>query len=106
LRRQTDWLIAQHGLVNVIVHPDYVSTAERVGLYDQLLAYLRERIDRDRGWHVLPREVASWWKAREQLHVAGADGGARIVGGAGSGYTARATIAWASEQAGAVTIAP
>jgi hypothetical protein len=104
-QEKTDWLISQHGLVNVIIHPDYVASPERVELYSQLLAYLRERVDRDHGWHVLPRDVASWWKAREALRVAGADGAARIEGGASTGYAARATVAWASEEDGAVTIA-
>jgi hypothetical protein len=104
-RDKTDWLISQRGLVNVIIHPDYVSTPKRAGLYSQLLAYLRQRIDRDHGWHALPREVASWWKEREALQVAGADGTARIEGGVGGGYAGRATLAWASERDGAVTIA-
>ena len=98
--------ISQHGLVNVIIHPDYVSSPDRMELYGQLLAYLRERIDRDHGWQALPRDVASWWKAREALQVAGPNGTAHIEGGAHGDYAERATVAWASERDGALTIAP
>ena len=103
-QEKTDWLISQHGLVNVIIHPDYVSSPERVELYGQLLAYLSERVDRDHGWHALPRDVASWWKARDALRVAGTDGATRIEGDASGGYAARATVAWAYERDGVLTI--
>jgi hypothetical protein len=106
-RRKADWVIAHHGLINVIIHPDYVIDPERLRLYDELLAYLRGQIDRDHGWHALPREVASWWKARAALHVARASGETvRIEGGSGAdGYVERATVAWAHERDGVITIA-
>jgi hypothetical protein len=106
-RRKSDWLIAHNGLINVIIHPDYVSSPERLALYDELLGYLRGRLDRDRGWHALPRDVASWWKARDRLRVDGADGAARIEGDpSADGYAERATVAWASERDGAIAIDP
>jgi hypothetical protein len=61
------WLIERHGLINIIIHPDYMLTPDRLGLYDRFLAYLRQRIDRDDGWHALPREVAQWWRLRAAL---------------------------------------
>lgn len=64
---KSDWLIQERGLVNVIVHPDYLLTAERLQLYEEFLVYLRERIDRLGGWHALPRDVAGWWRARSEL---------------------------------------
>src|ERR1700690_4080785 len=64
-----DWVIANHGLINVIVHPDYVRSPQRLELYARLLGYLRERIDAQGGWHALPREVASWWRNRAEMSV-------------------------------------
>ena len=61
--------MANQGLVNVIVHPDYVRSAKRLELYSELLGYLRQRVDERHGWHALPREVAGWWKARAQMRV-------------------------------------
>jgi hypothetical protein len=61
---KADWLIENHGLVNVLVHPDYMTTPRRLELYAELLAYLSRRAD---GWHALPREVAEWWRSRRVL---------------------------------------
>ena len=62
--RKSDWIIREHGLINVIVHPDYMLTPERLAFYEDFLVYLRERLDRGAGWHALPREVAAWWRTR------------------------------------------
>jgi hypothetical protein len=102
-RDKGDWLISQHGLINVIVHPDYISSPERLERYDELLGYLRGRVDSHNGWHALPRDVASWWKARASLRVEGTEGGAHIVGeNAAGGYAERAAVAWAHERDGAM----
>jgi hypothetical protein len=104
-REKGDWVIAHHGLINVIVHPDYVRSPERLGLYDELLGYLRSRLDADAGWHALPRDVASWWKARAGLRVKSSARGAHIEGeGAASGDGEGATVAWARELDSALVI--
>ncbi len=104
-RQKGDWVIANHGLINLIVHPDYVRSAERLALYAQLLGYLRERLDEQRGWHALPREVASWWKARAQMRVVEDDGVPRIVDDGPVGdWSQRAALAWASEHDGVIRI--
>jgi peptidoglycan/xylan/chitin deacetylase (PgdA/CDA1 family) len=60
---KADWLVNNRGLVNVVVHSDYVD-AHRLEVYDQLLAHLKGQAG---GWHALPREVASWWRLRATL---------------------------------------
>jgi hypothetical protein len=106
-REKGDWLISHRGLINLIVHPDYVASPERLELYDELLRYLRARLDVDRGWHALPRDVASWWRVRAGLRIEGAEGAERIGGENGAaGYVERATVAWAYELDGALTIDP
>jgi hypothetical protein len=62
---KVDWLVRNHGLVNVLVHPDYMTSPRRLELYEQLLAHLKKRCNG--GWHALPREVASWWRLRAVL---------------------------------------
>jgi peptidoglycan/xylan/chitin deacetylase (PgdA/CDA1 family) len=81
------WLIRHHGLVNVIVHPDYL-TPERLALYEELLAYLAGRRD---GWHALPRDAAAWWRRRSRLRIDERDGTPRVSGADRGG----ATVAWA-----------
>jgi peptidoglycan/xylan/chitin deacetylase (PgdA/CDA1 family) len=87
-RRKADWIAAHHGLVNVIVHPDYMGTPERLALYEELLDHLTAL---EGGWHALPRDVAAWWRARRELHVEVAGGRPRVAGPGAE----RATVALA-----------
>jgi peptidoglycan/xylan/chitin deacetylase (PgdA/CDA1 family) len=96
--QKSDWLIENHGLINLLTHPDYLLTDQRLETYDRFLAYLAARSD---GWHALPREVADWWNTRAGLDVEQTDdGGTRLTGGPAEG----ATIAWASELSGQVVL--
>jgi peptidoglycan/xylan/chitin deacetylase (PgdA/CDA1 family) len=63
-RAKAAWIAEHGGLVNVLVHPDYALTEERLRHYDELLGFLSSL---DGGWHALPREVASWWRRRAAL---------------------------------------
>jgi peptidoglycan/xylan/chitin deacetylase (PgdA/CDA1 family) len=61
---KADWIAEHHGLVNPVVHPDYMCTPERLTDYEDLLRHLTARED---GWHALPREVATWWRVRAAI---------------------------------------
>jgi hypothetical protein len=61
---KSEWVMRNHGLVNLITHPDYMATRERLDLYEQFLVFLKGRDD---GWHTLPRDVAAWWRVRATL---------------------------------------
>jgi hypothetical protein len=93
-RRKTDWLKANHGLVNIIVHPDYVVEQRDLDRYEAFLAYLAEHDD---GWHALPRDVARWWRDRDGLSIAA---GGQVVGSTAFG----ATVAYASERDGRLAV--
>jgi hypothetical protein len=94
------WIIENNGLINLLVHPDYLLTDERLTLYDEFLGFLRSQVG---GWHALPREVAEWWKERERLECCDdADGGARIVGPRTTVSDAR--VMWAREQDGRIVL--
>ena len=67
---KADWLAGHHGLVNVIVHPDYLDTPARMAAYEQLLVHLRALPG---SWHALPCDVAAWWRERAALDVADAE---------------------------------
>ncbi len=92
---KADWVIRYHGLVNVLVHPDYALTEERLALYDQLLGHLVGR----GGWHALPRDVARWWRTRTALEAAVSRGDADAVAAVGR---AGATLAFARERDGEI----
>lgn len=59
--KQIDFIHSIGGLINVIVHPDYMLTAARLELYRQLLAHLR---DKDQLWLTSPSAVAHWTRER------------------------------------------
>jgi peptidoglycan/xylan/chitin deacetylase (PgdA/CDA1 family) len=61
---KSEWLAGNHGLVNVLVHPDYLLSDRRLDLYEQLLVHL---CGMPQGWHALPRDVAYWWRTRASL---------------------------------------
>jgi hypothetical protein len=93
-RRKTEWLKANHGLVNIIVHPDYVVDGRALDRYEAFLAYLAEHDD---GWHALPRDVARWWRERDALSIG--------TGGQVAGSTTfAATVAYASERDGQLVL--
>lgn len=93
---KSEWVAANHGLVQLLVHPDYLLDDRRLALYDSFLGWLTAHNREHHGWHALPRQVAEWWRERAALRCAqGDDGEIRIEGGAGS---ARATVGWARES--------
>lgn len=92
---KSEWIIRHHGLINLIVHPDYMLSAERLELYESFLRFLRAQ---EGGWHALPREVAQWWKTRSALDV-------ETVANAGGGAdheAFRPTISYAAEESGEI----
>lgn len=60
-RAQADAIYSAGGLVNVIVHPDYMVTRERLDLYGALLEYLTNK---QRLWITTPVQVAAWARRR------------------------------------------
>lgn len=95
--RKSEWIIAGGGLVNLITHPDYLDTPERLALYDELLGFLAGAAG---GWHALPREVASWWRMRARLSCD--EDSASIVGE----HDGRAAVVWARAVGGRIEIGP
>jgi hypothetical protein len=60
---KTEWIIANGGLVNVNVHPDYLDS-RALALYEWFLGFMASRAD---CWHALPHEAARWWQERTGL---------------------------------------
>jgi glycosyltransferase involved in cell wall biosynthesis len=67
-KRKLDWIAEHGGMALLLTHPDYMTLAPvttfrdtyPIHLYEELLAYVRERYD-DQYWHVLPRDIADYW---------------------------------------------
>jgi peptidoglycan/xylan/chitin deacetylase (PgdA/CDA1 family) len=93
--RKSDWIVRNHGLINLITHPDYLDTPARLRMYEEFLEYLASQRD---GWHALPRDVATWWRTRSLLRCEELEGEVRVVGDGAE----RASVAWAREDDGEV----
>ncbi|HEY7455838.1 MAG TPA: hypothetical protein VH703_01075 [Solirubrobacterales bacterium] len=91
-----DWIVANGGLINPIVHPDYLDTPARLRMYEEFLEYLAAQRD---CWHALPMEVAAWWRTRAELRLVEDGDGAHIEGDGAE----RARIVWVSRGGGGLT---
>jgi peptidoglycan/xylan/chitin deacetylase (PgdA/CDA1 family) len=97
-RDKATWIAGNGGLVTVLVHPDYMTSDERLRRYDELLRFLGTL---EGGWHALPRDVARWWRRRAALENGLAGGEAPD---AAALARAGASIAWARERDGELEI--
>lgn len=100
LRRIVDW----HGMSLVITHPDYLDSAGRVEAYRRLLCHARELPGI---WHALPREVAAWWRIRDESVVHADPAGDRHISGpaAAQGRPVVVQIQWRGSASSPLPVA-
>jgi hypothetical protein len=91
-KKQVASILANHGLISVIVHPDYVRETRPQNTYKAFLSHLADLRAKGGVWTPLPREVAAWWRARSKMSLAFKDG-KWVVEGEGK---ERARVAYAS----------
>lgn len=68
-KKQLDLIRHRNGLMTFLTHPDYLIDRRTRKVYESLLKYLRELIDREKIWAALPGEVDQWWRTRRQLKL-------------------------------------
>jgi len=73
-KQQLALLRKRNGLMSFIAHPDYLIDAGARKVYESLLQYLQQTVQREKIWMALPGEVDQWWRARSQMHLVQADG--------------------------------
>jgi hypothetical protein len=102
-KKQIALIREKHGLVSLIVHPDYIMEKRALEAYKTLLEHLSE-LRHEGVWMALPQEVNRWWRERSQTKVVLRDGGWRLEGPAQE----RGRIAYASIRNGKVvyTVSP
>jgi hypothetical protein len=73
-KQQLALLRKRNGLMSFIAHPDYLIDASARKVYESLLQYLQQMVQREKIWMALPGEVDQWWRARSQMHLVQANG--------------------------------
>lgn len=97
-KQQTELIMAKHGLISFIIHPDYIIDREERVTYEMLLKYLQGLKGERNVWMPLPRDAAFWWKQRSKMRVIEVDGTWQIEGDGSE----RARIAYAREKDGKI----
>jgi hypothetical protein len=98
-KQQIEMILAHHGLISFIVHPDYITRPAECEQYRELLEYIQS-LRRTRSiWAALPGEINRWWRERSQLWLV-PDGNHWQIRGRGSD---RARLAFATLEKGKVT---
>jgi len=95
-KQQIGLILESHGLINVIIHPDYSMAGRERAVYEQLLSHLARLRDELGVWTALPKDVAQWWRQRSKMSLVEEHNGLRIEGEGKE----RARIAFASEKDG------
>ena len=67
--KQVSLIMSKYGLINFIVHPDYLLSRRAQATYRELLSYLDRLRSEGKIWLVLPGEVNTWWRNRSQMKL-------------------------------------
>jgi glycosyltransferase involved in cell wall biosynthesis len=79
-KQQCKLILDGHGLVSIIVHPDYIVDEKPQKIYRELLNYLTELRTANRIWVALPREIDRWWRLRSEMKLVREGNAWRIEG--------------------------
>jgi hypothetical protein len=90
-KQQIQIILAGHGLMTFLIHPDYVISGRAQDVFKGLLEQMNQvRLDQN-VWVTLPMEVDRWWRQRSEMTLVPA-GSEWEIRGSGSD---RATLAYA-----------
>jgi hypothetical protein len=99
-KKQSALILQKHGLMNFIIHPDYILSDRPLRTYEELLGYLAGLRDERGVWLPTPGEVNQWWRQRAAMKLTSEDGEWRVEG---EGHE-RASVAYASEDDGKLVL--
>jgi glycosyltransferase involved in cell wall biosynthesis len=82
-KEQCNLALEGHGLISIIVHPDYIVGEQSQNTYRQLLKHLSDLRASKNIWTPLPREIDRWWRMRRDMKLV-QEGNAWRIEGEGS----------------------
>ncbi len=88
-KKKASWIIENHGLVNIIVHPDYMLSEKSLGFYEEFLQFITAYQDL---WIALPKDVATWWRQRAHSTLAECEAVGPVIHGPARD---RGSVVWA-----------
>lgn len=92
-KKQIALIRQKHGLMQMIVHPDYILNEAARRVCADLLGYLSDLRAKGETWIALPGEVAAWWRLRSQMQLVHDEKSWKIEGeGCESASVAYATL--------------
>ncbi len=68
-KEQLKLILDGHGLISIIVHPDYIVEEKARNTYRQLLGMLAELRRSSEIWATVPLEINNWWRMRRELKL-------------------------------------
>ena len=68
-KQQAGIILKGHGLISLIVHPDYIINNSTQDIYRQWLVFLAEMSAAERLWPALPGEINRWWRNRRAMKL-------------------------------------
>jgi peptidoglycan/xylan/chitin deacetylase (PgdA/CDA1 family) len=84
-----EFIVRHGGMALLITHPDYLNSDDRIDAYRRLLEKARETPGM---WQALPREVAAWWRKRDESTLEFDPLDCRWIRGPASGRARIATL--------------
>lgn len=99
-KKQAQLIREKHGLISLLVHPDYVMEPRALDAYQQLLDFMRHFQAQENVWFALPRDVNDWWRKRSRMSLVEDGEGEWRIEGDGS---ERARLAFAEISGGSIT---
>jgi hypothetical protein len=79
-KSQIESILEKNGLATFLVHPDYIIDPETRAVYKDLLTMLAQLRERETLWFALPRDVNTWWRARNEMSIVEDGGYWRVIG--------------------------
>lgn len=99
-KQQTRLIMANHGLMSFIIHPDYVGQPRERLVFEALLGHVASLRDGSGVWVATPGEVNRWWRQRAQMKIVQDRSNLKIEGPGAN----RARIAYAREKDGRLVV--
>ena len=79
-KRQIAMIRQHHGLISILVHPDYILEERAREVYLQLLRFLNTLRAKENLWITTPGSLNEWWRTRSTLNLVPDGSGWRIRG--------------------------